>query len=74
MNLSSSFYNLTGNKSKKEECMSSKKHHVSELSPQEFQKTFPIILKDVQQVYADWYEEEKTSILGVLDPQDIVRM
>ena len=47
--------------------MSNKKQHVSELSPQEFQKTFPIILKDVQPVYADWYEEEKISILGVID-------
>ena len=54
--------------------MSSIKQHVSELSPQEFQKTFPIILKGVQPVYADWYEEEKTSILGVIDPKDIVRI
>ena len=54
--------------------MSNKKQHVSELSPQEFQKTFPIILKDVQPVYADWYEEEKTSILGVIDSKDIVRI
>ena len=54
--------------------MSNKKQHVSELSPQEFQKTFPIILKDVQPVYADWYEEEKISILGVIDSKDIVRI
>lgn len=54
--------------------MDSVKKHVSDLSPQEFQKTFPITIKDVLPVYADWYEEEKTSILGVVDGKDIVRI
>lgn len=39
-----------------------KKQHVSELTPQEFQKTFPIILKAVLPEFADWYEEERTVI------------
>lgn len=51
-----------------------KKQHVSELTPQEFQKTFPIILKDVQPEFAGWYEEERTSILGVIDEKDVVRI
>lgn len=54
--------------------MNSIKKHVSELSPQEFQKTFPITIKDVLPVYADWYEEEKTSILSVVDEKAVVRI
>ena len=54
--------------------MGSIKKHVSELSPQEFQKTFPIILQDVLPVYAEWYEEEKASILSILDEKDVVRI
>ena len=54
--------------------MSNKKLHVSELTPQEFQKTFPITLADVVPEYADWYEEEKAGLLGVIDAKDIVRI
>ena len=50
------------------------KKHVSELTPQEFQKTFPIILRDVLPEYKEWYEEEKSAILSVLDAKDIVRI
>ena len=54
--------------------MNSNKKHVSELNPQEFQKLFPIVLKDVIPEYADWYEEEKKAILGVIDAKDVVRI
>ncbi|SMC30951.1 GrpB domain, predicted nucleotidyltransferase, UPF0157 family [Oscillospiraceae bacterium] len=54
--------------------MNSNKKHVSELNPQEFQKLFPIVLKDVLPEYADWYEEEKKAILGVIDAKDVVRI
>ena len=54
--------------------MNSNKKHVSELTPQEFQKLFPIVLKDVLPEYADWYEEERKAILGVIDAKDVVRI
>ena len=54
--------------------MNSNKKHVYELNPQEFQKLFPIVLKDVLPEYADWYEEEKKAILGVIDSKDVVRI
>ena len=54
--------------------MNSTKKHVSELTAQEFQKTFPITLADVLPEFADWYEEEKASILSVVDAKDIVRI
>ena len=54
--------------------MSNGKQHVSELSAQEFQQTFPITLKDVIPEYADWYEEEKAAIRGVLDAHQVVRI
>ena len=54
--------------------MNSNKKHVYELNPQEFQKLFPIVLKDVLPEYADWYEEEKKAILGVIDAKDVVRI
>ena len=50
------------------------KKHVSELTPEEFQKTFPITLEDVKPEFADWYEEEKRAILGVVDEKVIVRI
>ena len=49
------------------------KEHISELSPEEFQKTFPIELKDVIADYTEWYEEEKDRILSVLSENDVVR-
>lgn len=54
--------------------MNSTKKHVSELTPQEFQKTFPITLADVLPEFAVWYEEEKASILSVVDAKEIVRI
>ena len=49
------------------------KEHISELSPEEFQKTFPIELKDVIADYTEWYEE-KDRILSVLSENDVVRI
>ncbi len=54
--------------------MNNIKKHVSELTQEEFQKTFPIILRDVLPEYADWYEEEKASILSVVENKDVVRI
>ncbi|WP_295085638.1 GrpB family protein [Ruminococcus sp.] len=50
------------------------KEHISELSPDEFQKTFPIELKDVISDYSEWYEEEKDKILSVLSENGIARI
>ena len=50
------------------------KEHISELSPDEFQKTFPIELNDVISDYSEWYKEEKDKILSVLSPNDIARI
>jgi GrpB-like predicted nucleotidyltransferase (UPF0157 family) len=47
---------------------------VSELSIDEFKKTFPIILKEYNPSYKDWYESEKQNILNALNAQDIARM
>ena len=50
------------------------KQHVSELTPEEFQKTFPIELKAVIPEYAEWYEEAKSAILNVTGSCDVVRI
>jgi GrpB-like predicted nucleotidyltransferase (UPF0157 family) len=50
------------------------KLHVSELTPEEFQKAFPIELKDVIPEYAEWYEEAKSAILNVTGSCDVVRI
>ena len=50
------------------------KEHVSELTPEEFQKTFPIELKDVIPEYADWYKAEEKAILDVIGTDSIVRI
>ena len=50
------------------------KKHVSELSPEEFQQTFPITLEDVIPAYAGWYEEEKAAIINALGEKNIVRI
>ena len=47
---------------------------VSELSNEEFQKTFPIILAEYNQNYKEWYEVEKRNILNVVNDKDIVRL
>ena len=50
------------------------KQYVSELTPEEFQKAFPIELKDVIPEYAEWYEEAKSAILNVTGSCDVVRI
>jgi Uncharacterized conserved protein len=50
------------------------KKKVSELSIDEFKKTFPIILKEHNTSYKDWYESEKQNILNVVKAQDIARI
>ena len=50
------------------------KQHVSELTPEEFQKAFPIELKDVIPEYAEWYEEAKNTILSVTGDSDVIRI
>ncbi|MGB8455272.1 MAG: GrpB family protein [Anaerocolumna sp.] len=50
------------------------KKKISELSIDEFKKTFPIILKEHNPSYKDWYESEKQNILNALNSQDIARI
>ena len=47
---------------------------VSELSADEFKKTFPIILMEYNTSYKDWYESEKKIILDAVNAEDVVRM
>ena len=46
------------------------KEHVSELTPEEFQKTFPITLEDVRPEYSSWYEEERAAIVAMVQILD----
>ncbi len=48
--------------------------HVSDLSPEEFQQTFPIVLQETTAEFSAWYEEEKNSILQVFGGKDIIRI
>ncbi len=50
------------------------KKHVSELTAEEFQKTFPITLEAHNPRYKEWYEAEKASILSVVDERDVARI
>lgn len=50
------------------------KKKVSELSIDEWKKTFPIILKEYNENYKDWYESGKQSILNVVKDKDIARI
>ncbi len=50
------------------------KEHISELTPEEFQKTFPITLTESDPEFAAWYEEEKTNILRATGGKGIVRI
>ena len=50
------------------------KKKVSDLTPEEFQKTFPIVLKEHNADYAAWYESEKAEILRVIDGADVARI
>ena len=50
------------------------KKKVSELSIDEFKKTFPIILKEHNPSYKEWYESEKQNILHGVNTQDIARI
>ena len=47
---------------------------VSDLTPEEFQKTFPIVLKPYNPAYKDWYEAEKELILRTVSRSDVVRI
>ena len=47
---------------------------VSELTPEEFQKTFPIVLKPYDPAYKDWYEEERDLILKTVGGGDVIRI
>ncbi|MDO5520977.1 MAG: GrpB family protein [bacterium] len=50
------------------------KKKVTELTQEEFQKTFPIILTEHNQNYKEWYEVEKNNILSVVDKNDVIRI
>lgn len=50
------------------------KKKISELSIDEFKKTFPIVLKEYNENYKDWYESEKQNILNVVKAQDVARI
>jgi len=50
------------------------KKKVSELSIDEWKKTFPIILKEYNANYKDWYESEKQNILNAVKVEDIARI
>ncbi len=50
------------------------KKKVSELSIDEWQKTFPIILKQHNTNYKNWFESEKQSILNAVNIKDIARI
>lgn len=50
------------------------KKKVSDLTAEEFQKTFPIILTEHNQNYKEWYKIEKSNILSVVNNKDIVRI
>jgi GrpB-like predicted nucleotidyltransferase (UPF0157 family) len=50
------------------------KKKVSELSIDEWKKTFPIILKEYNVNYKDWYESEKQNILNAIKAEDIARI
>ena len=47
---------------------------VSELTPEEFQKTFPIVLEAYSADYPLWYEEEKDRIVWAVGEENIARM
>lgn len=50
------------------------KKTVSELSPEEFQKTFPIILQPYSLEYKEWYKQEEKKILDVINRDDVIRI
>ena len=50
------------------------KKHVSELTPEEFQKVFPITLKDYNPQYQKMYQQAAMTIRNIIDDQWIVRI
>lgn len=50
------------------------KRKLSELSVDEWKKTFPIILKYHNANYKNWYESEKQNILNAVNVEDIARI
>lgn len=47
---------------------------LSELSAEEFNKTFPLTLKEYNSSYKDWYENEKQNILNTVKAENIARI
>lgn len=45
-----------------------------DMTPKQFQKTFPIVLKEYDPAYPQWYEEEKQNILRAVEPGDVARI
>ncbi|MBP5604015.1 MAG: GrpB family protein [Ruminiclostridium sp.] len=50
------------------------KEHISELTPEEFQKIFPITLVEYNPGYKDMYERESRKILDTIGHQNTVRI
>lgn len=50
------------------------KKKVSELSMDEFKKAFPILVKEHNESYRDWYESETKNICSVIRAEDIIRI
>ena len=50
------------------------KKHVSELTPEEFQKVFPITFKDYNPQYQKMYQQEVQMIRNIIDNQWITRI
>jgi len=50
------------------------KKQLSEMTIEELWKLFPIILKEHNPQYKSWYEVEKQSILGAVEPENIIRI
>lgn len=50
------------------------KKKISELSIEEFKKTFPLILKEYNKNYKDWYKSEEKNILKTVNAKDILRI
>lgn len=50
------------------------KKRVSDLTPDEFKRTFPIILKEHNASYKEWYENAKQEILRAVKAEQIARI
>ena len=50
------------------------KKQLSEMSLEELWELFPIILKDYNPEYKQWYETESQNILNSIDAKNIIRI